>query len=141
MHYKFRANVSFILVLLSIFHLSLLYIMPVESVPYDHTFEATSSFNFNVWRESVHGFGCPGEQQHYKLMCKFRWDTIIGELKDCLNPGLQTGGPTTIVFVCLMTMEAVIIGGLLAYSCRMRRKIKYYQEYKQINTNNNCQYM
>ena len=133
MCWKSRVNVSFILVLLTNF----LYIMSVESVPYDHTFEATS-FNFNVWRESIHGFECPGTQK-YKLLCEKRWGTIIAGLEECIDLGLQSAGSSadSTVFVCLLAIEAAIIGGLVVYSCRMRKKVKYYQELNICNATNN----
>ena len=95
----------------------------------DHTFHG-SAFDFTVWKQSSNGFDCPhiGSEQQYKLLCKYRWDTLIEELESYREPGAQCANGSVIVSSCIIAIEAIAIGVLMFYACRMRKKsLRAYQ--------------
>ena len=87
----------------------------------DHTFHG-SAFDFNVWRRGSDGFQCPHDQQ-YVILCKLRWDIIIGELELCMDGGVQCANGTVVTSTVIIAIEAIAIGALLIYACRMRKKV------------------
>ena len=87
----------------------------------DHTFHG-NAFDFNVWQQGTDGFRCPHDQQ-YVILCKLRWDIIIGELELCMDGGVQCANGTVVTSTVIIAIEAIAIGALLIYACRMRKKI------------------
>ena len=87
----------------------------------DHTFHG-NAFDFNVWQRGTDGFQCPHDQQ-YVILCKLRWDIIIGELELCMDGGVQCANGTVVTSTVIIAIEAIAIGALLIYACRMRKKI------------------
>ena len=87
----------------------------------DHTFHG-NTFDFNVWQQGTDGFRCPHDQQ-YVILCKLRWDIIIGELELCMDGGVQCANGTVVTSTVIIAIEAIAIGALLIYACRMRKKI------------------
>ena len=87
-----------------------------------HTFQG-HRFDFSNWRRSRAGFECPSGEE-YVLLCKLRWDTITSELEVCRNPGVQCANGTVVTSTCIIAIEAIAIGALLLYACRMRKKAR-----------------
>merc|ERR1719414_1697643 len=93
----------------------------VNGSPRDHTFHG-NTFDFNVWKQGRDGFQCPNDQQ-YVILCKLRWDIIIGELELCMDDAVQCANGTVVTSMVIIAIEAIAIGALLIYACRMRKKI------------------
>jgi len=93
----------------------------VNGSPRDHTFHG-NTFDFNVWKQGRDGFQCPHDQQ-YMILCKLRWDIIIGELELCMGDGVQCANGAVVTLTVIIAIEAIAIGALMIYACRMRKKI------------------
>ena len=93
----------------------------VNGSPRDHTFHG-NTFDFNVWKQGRDGFQCPHDQQ-YVILCKLRWDIIIGELELCMDGGVQCANGTVVTSTVIIAIEAIAIGALMIYACRMRKKV------------------
>ena len=104
---------SFVSILLS------LMVRKVEATEY--TFHG-EDYDFDIWSRSKEGFQCPHDQQ-YVIVCKLRWDTLVNELHACRAPGMQCANGTIVTTTCIMAIEAMAIGALLFYACRMRKKV------------------
>ena len=124
----------------------------VNGSPRDHTFHG-NTFDFNVWKQGRDGFQCPHDQQYvilcklrwdiiigelelcmddgfqcphdqqYVILCKLRWDIIIGELELCMDGGVQCANGTVVTSTVIIAIEAIAIGALMIYACRMRKKV------------------
>ena len=102
-----------------------LIVMPGEAaVIRDYTFNETA-FDFASWKESSEGFECP-RTHHYKILCKYRWDTINEELEACR--GIEGASGFQIMFIFLITIETIAIGALMLYAWRMRKKMKNFDQ-------------
>ena len=106
-------KVSFVSILLSL--------MVRNGEATGHTFHG-NDFDFDIWSRSEEGFRCPHGQQ-YVIICKLRWDTLIQELHACRAPGMQCANGTVVTSTCIIAIEAMAIGALLFYACRMRKKV------------------
>ena len=104
-------KVSFVSILLSL--------MVRNGEATDHTFHG-NDFDFDIWSRSEEGFRCPHDQQ-YVIICKLRWDTLIQEQDRA--PGMQCAIELIAISTCIMAIEAMVIGALLFYNCRMRKKV------------------
>ena len=93
----------------------------VNGSPRDHTFHG-NTFDFNVWKQGRDGFQCPHDQQ-YVILCKLRWDIITGELELCMDGGVQCANGTVVTLMVIIAIEAIAIGALMIYACRMRKKV------------------
>ena len=93
----------------------------VNGSPRDHTFHG-NTFDFNVWKQGRDGFQCPHDQQ-YVILCKLRWDILIGELELCMDGGVQCANGTVVILTVIIAIEAIAIGALMIYACRMRKKV------------------
>ena len=93
----------------------------VNGSPRDHTFHG-NTFDFNVWKQGRDGFQCPHDQQ-YVILCKLRWDIIIGELELCMDGGVQCANGTVVTLMVIIAIEAIAIGALMIYTCWMRKKV------------------
>ena len=104
-------KVSFVSILLSL--------MVRNGEATGHTFHG-NDFDFDIWSRSEEGFRCPHDQQ-YVIICKLRWDTLIQEQDRA--PGMQCDIELIAISACIMAIEAMVIGALLFYNCRMRKKV------------------
>ena len=104
-------KVSFVSILLSL--------MVRNGEATGHTFHG-NDFDFDIWRQSEEGFRCPHDQQ-YVIICKLRWDTLIQEQDRA--PGMQCAIELIAISTCIMAIEAMVIGALLFYASRMRKKV------------------
>ena len=93
----------------------------VNGSPRDHTFHG-NTFDFNVWKQGRDGFQCPHDQQ-YVILCKLRWDILIGELELCMDGRVQCANGTVVILTVIIAIEAIAIGALMIYACRMREKV------------------
>ena len=93
----------------------------VNGSPRDHTFHG-NTFDFNVWKQGRDGFQCPHDQQ-YVILCKLRWDIIIGELELCMDDGVKCANGTAVTLTVIIAIQAIAIGALMIYACRLRKKV------------------
>ena len=132
MYPKFHHKVTSYLLLwyIRIFHVLLSSIVtPGEAVLREHTIHE-SAFDFTAWKESSEGFDCPPNNQKYKLLCEYRWNIILQELNDW-KTGAQCANGSVVISSCIIAIEAIAIGALMFFACRMRKKTKeFYQECK-----------
>ena len=93
----------------------------------EYTFHG-EDFDFDIWSRSKEGFQCPHDQQ-YVIVCKLRWDTLVHELHACRAPGMPCANGTIVTTTCIMAIEAMAIGALLFYSCRMMKKVSQNNQF------------
>ena len=106
-------KVSFISILLSL--------MARNGEATEYSFHG-EDFDFDTWSRSKEELLCPHDQQ-YVIVCKLRWDNLIQELHACRAPGIQCANGTVVTSTCINAIGALVIGALLFYACRMRKKV------------------
>ena len=87
-----------------------------------HKFQG-HAFDFSNWRQSSAGFQCPHEQE-YVILCKLQWDIISSDLDALRTPGVQCANGGMVTLICIIAIEALTIGAVLFYACKMRKKVR-----------------
>ena len=89
-----------------------------------YAFHSTSSFTFNVWISSGNGFQCPIKEGKYKLICEANFDYTIHEIELCKYPDVKPYNEKFIIIFSVVAVETVILLFSLAYTCKIRKKVK-----------------
>ena len=90
----------------------------------NYSFHSTSSFAFNVWISSENGFQCPIKEGKYKLICEANFSYTINEIGLCKYPDVKTYNEKFIIIFSVVAVETVILLFSLAYTCKIRKKVK-----------------
>ena len=89
-----------------------------------YAFHSTSSFTFNFWISSENGFQCPIKEGKYKLICRSHFYYTINEMKSCKYPDVKPYNEKFIIIFSVVAVETVILLFSLAYTCKIRKKVK-----------------
>ena len=89
-----------------------------------YSFHSTSSFTFNFWISSENGFQCPVKEEEYKLICDAHFYHTINEIELCKYPDVKLYNEKFIIIFSVVAVETVILLFSLAYTCKIRKKVK-----------------
>ena len=89
-----------------------------------YSFHSTSSFTFNFWISSENGFQCPIKEGKYKLICEAHFYHTINEIELCKYPDVKPYNEKFIIIFSVVAVETVILLFSLAYTCKIRKKVK-----------------
>ena len=89
-----------------------------------YAFHSTSSFTFNFWISSENGFQCPIKEGKYKLICEAHFYHTINEIELCKYPDVKLYNEKFIIIFSVVAVETVILLFSLAYTCKIRKKVK-----------------
>ena len=89
-----------------------------------YSFHSTSSFTFNFWISSENGFQCPIKEEKYKIICEAHFYHTINEIELCKYPDVKLYNEKFIIIFSVVAVETVILLFSLAYTCKIRKKVK-----------------
>ena len=90
----------------------------------NYSFHSTSSFAFNVWISSENGFQCPIKEGKYQIICRSHFYYTINEIKSCKDPVVKPYNEKFSIIFSVVAVETVILLFSLAYTCKIRKKVK-----------------
>ena len=97
-----------------------------------HTFrdDENNQFDFAAWKRGPGGFECARHpMREYSLLCRSDMNFIVEQWNLSKQEAAQCANGSFAIAVTIMGMKIMVIGGLLVYICRMRKKLKLYQNY------------